>query len=69
MVMPNMEIAPDNRDETVEIFYDAALKNLWGIRKIDKIVKDGVWIETTKCLTMTKEQLLELIEDAKDFVK
>lgn len=67
--MPNMEIAPNGKKDHIEIFYDSALKNLWGIRKIEQVIKDGVYIEAKKTLTMTKEQLIELIEQAKSFIE
>lgn len=67
--MPNMEIAPNSKNDSIEIFYDAALKNLWGIRKIEKVIRDGVYIEAVKSITMNREQLEQIIEQAKTFVR
>lgn len=68
MVMPNMDLAPNRKTDSVTIFYDYGSKK-YGIRKSQEIVQDGVHIEAAKSIVMTREQLEKIIEDAKTFIK
>jgi hypothetical protein len=68
MSMPNMMLAENRQADSVTVFYDYASKQ-YGLRKSEEVVKDGVHIEATKSITMTRDQLRKLLEDAKDFVE
>lgn len=68
IMIPNMKIAPNSERERIQIFYDYGTKD-YGIRQCTEIVRDGVYIETTKSICMTKEQLEKIINDAKTFIK
>jgi hypothetical protein len=68
MVIPNMDLASNHKTENVTLFYDVSTKK-YGIRKSEEIVQDGVHIEATKSVVMTREQLEKLIETAKTFIK
>jgi hypothetical protein len=64
---PNLQIAPDSECERVEIYFDMASK-VYGIRKIQTVIKNEVYVSTEKCMEMTLNQLERLIKDAQHFV-
>lgn len=68
MVMPNMDLAPNSKTDSVTIFYDIGTKG-YGIRKSEEVIHAGVHIEATKSIVMTRKQLEKIIEDAQDFIK
>lgn len=62
-MIPNMNLAEDKTTDRIEVFYNIAAK-YYGIRKCEEVIKDGVHIEATKSLVMTREQLEKLMEQA-----
>lgn len=64
---PNMNIALDGSSCCVEIYFDVGSKN-YGVRKMEQVIKDGVYLSAEKHIDMTVEQLEKLVEQAKHFI-
>ena len=67
-MMPNMNVATNGRETYVTVFYDLSAK-IYGLRKSARIIHNGVHIEATKNITMTKEELIDLYKKMGDFIK
>ncbi len=67
-MMPNLDKAENKHTSSVTIFYDMATKK-YGIRQSEEIIRDGVHIEATKNIVMTREELEKIVSDAATFLR
>ena len=65
---PDMKTAENKYNMEVTVYYDIASK-MYGIRETQSQVKDGVYVEATKHIDMTLEQLIELNNKISGFLE